>query len=195
MPCVNTGTLRRPLGVQICPSSERSPFLSSIETLELTIHCCWQSDKLTVKLWKDSCWNDQISQKKQNNNQQFLQDGRVIFLETLSAVAFRWCGVLSAKSRARRRLSPPDILLWFGFSCVLCFVFRDASGERRWDDVPLCHLHLHRAAAPGSAGLQRSIPEGTSWICQSRMSQGIFWSFSFSCCAQVNIKYWFQKPG
>lgn len=45
------------------------------------------------------------------------------------------------------------------FVCVC--VFRDATGERCWDDVPLCHLHLHKAASRGSFGLQRSIPEGT----------------------------------
>ncbi|XP_070397876.1 mitochondrial peptide methionine sulfoxide reductase isoform X2 [Nothobranchius furzeri] len=36
---------------------------------------------------------------------------------------------------------------------------RDASGERCRDDVPLCYLHLHTAAAPGSFGLQRSVRE------------------------------------
>lgn len=56
--------------------------------------------------------------------------------------------------------------MWFSedegltFPCFLC-AFRDAAVERCRDDVPLRHLHLHRAAAPGSPGLQRSIPEGT----------------------------------
>lgn len=40
-------------------------------------------------------------------------------------------------------------------------VCRYASGERRRDHLPLCHLHLLPAAAPGGLGLQRRIPEGT----------------------------------
>lgn len=40
-------------------------------------------------------------------------------------------------------------------------MFRDASGERYGDGIPLRHLRRHKAATGGSSGLQRSIPEGT----------------------------------
>lgn len=97
--------------------------------------------------------------KKKKHSIQLCQDRRVIFLEMLSAVVFRWCDVLSARMKALHVSSNPPILI-FTF-CICVCVFRDASGERYWDDVSLCHLHLHKAAARGSFGLQRSIPEGT----------------------------------
>lgn len=38
---------------------------------------------------------------------------------------------------------------------------RDAAAERHRHGVPLHYLHLHKAAAGRSCGLQRTIPEGT----------------------------------
>ena len=44
--------------------------------------------------------------------------------------------------------------------CVCVCALRNATGEWCWDDVPLCYLHLHKAASRWSSGLQRWIPEG-----------------------------------
>lgn len=148
-----------------CASQIDPHTLPSLETFELTRCGCRQADKMTVKWWKDARRDDQISQKQHSVPPR--QTSHIFGNVVSCCFQMMWRSLCQELRTTAPRVSWNRPILIFVFLFLVCFFFaclflcRDASGERYWDDIPLCHLHLHKAAAWGSSGLQRAIPEGT----------------------------------